>query len=349
MSNDNVVIKPSNGRKYNIDLLKIVLAIMIVMNHSIGHGIKNIDYSIYENNKIMLDIIWSFTNPAVNIFFLISGYFGIKRTKKSGLTLLDNMLIIGFILGMISLFLGTMGLIDLIKSIVFPWSSWWFMTAYMIIWVLSPYINFSIETLSDNQLRKFIITLLLITLLQGFVFNGFLWGDGFSFSHCVTMYMVGRYLSRLDISIIPKKRFLIFIYIITTVLECTLYELGLSMNASGIVERISSYACPIVIAQSLSLFLFFSKCDIKLIDNIGKGKIFSLLKSSVLIVYLITDFGGIKKYIYIPLVKVIDLTGMVFTSILIYAIISLIAVVPICTTLNYITNGIYHSFIEHSR
>ena len=67
MSNDNVVIKPSNGRKYNIDLLKIVLAIMIVMNHSIGHGIKNIDYSIYENNKIMLDKLtkseWSFTNP----------------------------------------------------------------------------------------------------------------------------------------------------------------------------------------------------------------------------------------------------------------------------------------------
>ena len=55
-------------RNLGIDLLKLVLALMIVVNHSIGHGLEQYDAALYENSKIALGFLWGVCNPAVNVF-----------------------------------------------------------------------------------------------------------------------------------------------------------------------------------------------------------------------------------------------------------------------------------------
>lgn len=126
-------IQENKKRNSGIDFLKIMLAILIIMNHSIGHGIKTIDYNLYTSNQIFLNLIWAFANPAVNIFFLISGYFQIKRNKKSAIYFLETMIIIGTVSSIVSFFLGNMTVFSIVKAIILPWSSWWFMTVYMIL------------------------------------------------------------------------------------------------------------------------------------------------------------------------------------------------------------------------
>ena len=82
-------------RNLGIDLLKLVLALMIVVNHSIGHGLEQYDAALYENSKIALGFLWGVCNPAVNVFFIISGYFLIKRSVNKFIVLLEPQLDFG--------------------------------------------------------------------------------------------------------------------------------------------------------------------------------------------------------------------------------------------------------------
>lgn len=84
-------------RNLGIDLLKLVLALMIVVNHSIGHGLEQYDAALYENSKIALGFLWGVCNPAVNVFFIISGYFLIKRSVNKFIVLLEPQLILAII------------------------------------------------------------------------------------------------------------------------------------------------------------------------------------------------------------------------------------------------------------
>lgn len=225
-------IQENKKRNSGIDFLKIMLAILIIMNHSIGHGIKTIDYNLYTSNQIFLNLIWALANPAVNIFFLISGYFQIKRNKKSAIYFLETMIIIGTVSSIVSFFLGNMTVFSIVKAIILPWSSWWFMTVYMILWILSPFINGLIDNISDTELKELCYILLLVTFLQGFVFNGAFWGTGFSFSQAITMYICGRYLSRKAISNIYRSSFFVILFALLTIIEFILYQISIAFFES---------------------------------------------------------------------------------------------------------------------
>lgn len=71
-----------------------------------------------------------------------------------------------------------------------------------------------------------------------------------------------------------------------------------------------------------------------------------ILKSCVLIVYLISDFSGIKKYIFIPLVKLIKLSNLIFIPIFVYAIMLFILTIPLCVLLNFVSEKTYNKFIK---
>lgn len=338
-------IQENKKRNSGIDFLKIMLAILIIMNHSIGHGIKTIDYNLYTSNQIFLNLIWAFANPAVNIFFLISGYFQIKRNKKSAIYFLETMIIIGTVSSIVSFFLGNMTVFSIVKAIILPWSSWWFMTVYMILWILSPFINGLIDNISDTELKELCYILLLVTFLQGFVFNGAFWGTGFSFSQAITMYICGRYLSRKAISNIYRSSFFVILFALLTIIEFILYQISIAFFPA-ISDRLASYSCPIVILQSISLFLAFLKLDCSKIEKVMGYKMSRILKSCVLIVYLISDFSGIKKYIFIPLVKLIKLSNLIFIPIFVYAIMLFILTIPLCVLLKFVSEKTYNKFIK---
>lgn len=194
-------------RNLGIDLLKLVLALMIVVNHSIGHGLEQYDAALYENSKIALGFLWGVCNPAVNVFFIISGYFLIKRSVNKFIVLLEPQLI----LAVIYLFVFGFTIKKAILNILFPWENWWFITTYLILFVLSPYINKVIETLNDKEIIEFVISFSFINLLQGYIFKGNLWGNGFSFAHAMNMYLIGIVLYKYREILRKKIKIIYFI------------------------------------------------------------------------------------------------------------------------------------------
>jgi len=68
-------------RQSNIELLRIISILMIVIHHVLVHGIYN------AVNNSTLHFIDSFVIYGVNIFLLISGYFTINLKWKSVINL----------------------------------------------------------------------------------------------------------------------------------------------------------------------------------------------------------------------------------------------------------------------
>lgn len=86
-------------RQANIELLRGLLMLMVVLVHLTGNGILSdtTPLSYTENNWIIANIIDAICYPAVNCFILISGYFGLHPTVKKYLGLEIPVIIYGFI------------------------------------------------------------------------------------------------------------------------------------------------------------------------------------------------------------------------------------------------------------
>ena len=127
-------------RNSTIELLRILCILMIVFMHLVGIWW---DYCDNLFDKEFVIFVNSLCNCAVTIFMLISGYYGIRFNLRK-IVQFEMMVIfysILFIFMQYSL-IGGVGMKEMVKS-VFPLltSKYWFYTAYVIIFFVSPYIH----------------------------------------------------------------------------------------------------------------------------------------------------------------------------------------------------------------
>lgn len=84
--------------------------------------------------------------------------------------------------------IGVQGL-GIIRSMLHPWDSWWFIGSYVVICVLAPIINKGIETLTKAQFRNILLSMLLYEYVGRFV--------GVDNSHdtifMLTIFLTARY------------------------------------------------------------------------------------------------------------------------------------------------------------
>ena len=137
-------------RNSSIELLRIVAMFSIVLGHVFYHG--------FQGQLAESDLLRPFTNCGVNVFILISGYYGIKFKWK---TLLDLLLMVSFytiISGVFRYFIdGTNINIRQLSGIILPFSGnhfYWFITCYIMLYLLAPIINEGIEHLYRQRMLK---------------------------------------------------------------------------------------------------------------------------------------------------------------------------------------------------
>lgn len=153
----NKMEKKSN-RKSNIELLRILAMIMIIAHHYCLYGGWNKISGLSLNNAI-LDFLIIGGKVGVAIFILIAGYFGIKSefNFKKLLKLILQVVFYTVIFGLINILInGWIGLKGFIKM-CFPttFSVYWFMTAYCILYLVSPYINKLFNNLKKKEVENY--------------------------------------------------------------------------------------------------------------------------------------------------------------------------------------------------
>ena len=147
------------ARQANIELLRIVAMLMVVMLHYLTKGEAAV--SLVENSGALNMILWfikALCVVAVNVYVLISGYFLLEaKWKVSRLVSLWLQMMfysLGVPLVCLLLVVGDIkqwGLYDWI-NVVFPiqMEHYWFATAYILLYLFVPVLSAAVQKMEKN-------------------------------------------------------------------------------------------------------------------------------------------------------------------------------------------------------
>lgn len=178
--------------------------LMIIMHHCFGNsgGATTLNQNCPLVNYYGVRLIWPFLNVHVNCFVLISGYFLCKKNFKLSkvFTLWGSILFWSVSLEVISLLAGYRPGIREIIETVFPLSNsrYWFITTYILMYIMCPFINLAIEAMNKMQHLLCILTFFgVYILLQNVVFwSEFSYIDARDPGLFIFLYMVGAYFRK---------------------------------------------------------------------------------------------------------------------------------------------------------
>lgn len=207
-------------------------------------------------------LIESFCIVGVNLFLLISGYYGIKLRSKGVIKFL--FVVFGFILLHIiaePFYDATATTKHCLSSLLFFFSgnSAWFVKSYFVLMLSTMIINPALEKISKRQLLTVLCILLYINVYLGFVKHWDINENGYTVSHMILMYVIGHALNEFKISEVLKKQQFLMGYILISIILAMVMTLSLGKMNGDWVFHLLGYNNPLIILSSVSLFCFFSK------------------------------------------------------------------------------------------
>lgn len=290
----------------SFELLRIISMLMIIALHFLGHGgiLKNTD--LFSLNYFIAWIIESFAFVSVNCYVLISGYFLInsKFSIKKLIALYMQIWIYSFLIYII--FSATGVIVFDIKSFIYtiiPVSTneYWFVTVYIPIYLLSPFINISIKSMTKKQLQFCIfILLMLFSVVPNIIFfkDSFNVNEGYSIYWFVCLYFVAGYIRLHYVPKYNKKKWMLYYLILCLLLTLSRIVFSIiSPYALGIikVDLFYLYNSILVAPASICLFLCFVNWNIS-----GKKirKFICFISPLTFGVYLIHDNKYMRQFIW---------------------------------------------------
>jgi len=261
-------------RSSNFELLRIIAIVLVLIIHVLICLPRPTNSLVVEEpyKALAFYLTDSISIICVNIFVLISGWFGINLKLRKLNSLLFQILFFGiFIWGTLS-FIAPNKYINLRSfSTVFMLntSDYWFIKSYLGLYLLAPIINSFVERATRKHYRNILILLYVFQTVYGWIsIDGVSWiAGGYSAFSFICLYLLGRYLKKYGDTInvggyfricsLSKGNLLLLfssIVFLLTFLAYTVTYLGIPIEG-----RLFTYTNPLVILESIVLLLFFSK------------------------------------------------------------------------------------------
>lgn len=299
-------------RNTNIELLRFFLMVSILIWHIIVHGYNleklGCDDFFYSGNIPVTFLLSSFTLPATYCFVFISGYFGINLKIKRLIELVLCCLVVSVCLVLIKkyIFSYEVNMREVWDSF-FPITNhkWWFMTAYIQLLILSPFLNAGMDNFSKSSKIK------LLVLIYGISF--FILVSGKPNSGCtiwgiIFMYLLGRYLKVYANEVSPsriKKVYLISFLILFCILLGGYYFFdGIRLyKGQKILMIFISYINPLIVLMAVCMFY------VVLQWKTWCNPILNKVLSANFFIYLLTE-GFLDGWIYKQIVEVFKMNTL---------------------------------------
>lgn len=245
-------------RSSNFELLRIVCMLLIILGHIImaHHDINDTEYFISHITR-------PFTIVAVNIFVIISGYFGIKFKLDRLIRLFTQTWFYSVGAFIIILLLGihTFNFKKdiLVFFLVFS-NQYWFITTYIALYCIAPFINKAIGQLDKENFRKGLLlgfVLFYIWPTLAFLVNAsqLVKDAGYGIVNFVYLYLLGRYI-KMYYNDVKSQSFYLSTYIISSItLFASQYLISKTLHFE--FSAWLSYNTIFVFISAVSLFLYF--------------------------------------------------------------------------------------------
>lgn len=277
-----------NKRCSNIELLRILAMFLVLVLHALflSIGTPNKAQCIATPGNAFLRLFFqSLAIVAVNVFVLISGWFGIKPTVKKLLSLLFQvffftitiLIVYGFIHGFSNITPRS-----LLKSLMIT-KCYWFVKSYICLFIISPVLNLFVEKAEKSTFSLVLILFFTFQIIYGWTDSAPEFNYGYSALSFAGLYLLARYLRIYPIQIMSNMIICIIAYfVLSLILALGIWILiKYDFHTNHSVPVAFSYINPFVVLSSLSLFFFFINIEIP------SSKVINWISTSVFSVYII--------------------------------------------------------------
>lgn len=305
-------------RKSNMELLRIFSIFFIVVFHcTFKSGISF--GSPLDLGEYITKLFWMLGELGVNLFVLISGYFMVnsKFSWKKVILLVTKVTIYNAVLTLVAMKLGVVEIVGAKQIFLafFPltMNRYWFFNAYIVLYILSPFLNVFIKSASKETYKKLLITVLVLYSVIPTVFgvfynntetllyyNRLIW--------LIIIYLIGGYIKTYSVSVISslKKSTITFLGSLA-VIAASVFIIDRFLpqfQQIGISEPAYFWPPNTVPLLMLSMGLFGIFMNI----NLPYSKVINAVASTTFGVYLLHD-GVLCYYIWKTVFKVAEIQG----------------------------------------
>ena len=338
-------------RESNIELLRIIAMFMVLGLHATFSAIGPVEPQ--EINKYPLQSFIQLTSEniyilGVNVFVLISGWFGIKFKTKGLSNYIFQCLFFSCIVYIPFFIIGEIDInkINIISIFLLYNNAYWFVWAYLVLYIFSPVLNSFLENSDKKNIKKIIILLFIAqTIITIFTRVGF-YKVGFSPLSFINLYLLARYF-KLYMILNGKYRYFL-IFFVSVFSNTLIYYLPtyFHLNADSIYSISKAYINPFNIIGALSIVIFFSKLKIN-------SRVVNWFAASSFAVYLLHMHCCIEPY-YLEYAKDIfnKFSGMVYLCVIACFMITVFVISVLIDKVrlacfNFIWNRYEKRFIKH--
>jgi len=324
-------------RKSNIELLRIFSMLLIVMHHYSVHG----GFNLYSNNivtinKIIIQFLSAGGKLGVDCFILITGYFMIN-SSISAKKVFKLLFEISFYSVTIYILFNIFGYINFdmkaaIKSF-FPtiFGMYWFATNYVVLYLLSPFLNQLLKNLNRENHFKLIFLLVIIwSILPTFTTASPAYSP---LGWFITLYIIAAFIRLYLNNYLASFKINILLFMfgyLCVLLSIVIFDFIGQWN--NVFAKHATFFTGMnkltVLFCSVTLFLAFKNLKIK------NNKVINSIAATMFGVYLIHDNRYLRPFLWQDLFH--NNTYYESSYLLIHAVIVILFVFWICTIIDMI-------------
>jgi len=288
---------PHLTRQSNFELLRIIAMFMVLVIHAdfiaLG-GPTALTFAQSPGIAFTQVLLEAAGICAVNIFVMISGWFGIKASLKGFcnfmfqvLFFLTGVFIVMWALGHVTPKAGSIATILCMKG-----GCEWFVVAYAMLYILSPVLNFFLQSAEKRQLQLVLLAFFAAQTFWGFIGYSGSFSAGYSTLSFCGLYLLAAYIRRYASD--GYKYTGIILYLASTATITAL----LALQCAGKLPIDSTrYTDPLVIASAAGLVMQFGRLDL------GRNRFINFVAASSFSVYLLHCNSFIFGPVFAPLVR----------------------------------------------
>lgn len=326
--------------------MRIISMILIVIHHVVGQGLGFQFFCLGGENANITNwnfiiCIESFCIIGVNVFLLISGFYGI-RLKSRGILKYLLVLLAFIIFHSLLEYLyndgtsikHTCGTILTFLS----GNSAWFAKCYFMLMISSMLINPALEKMNNKNILFLLLVVIYVNVYLGYIRHWAINENGYTLSHMIMMYLIGHCLNRFNL----YKRFKAGTFLCTyCMMSCTLAMIMIFLlgRIGGEAEfHLLGYNNPIIMLSSISFFCMFAQKEYvcNTVNYIAAGTFG---------IYLFHQYARFWHLFVVPNIRS-HFEELELAQFLLYAFILILAIVIAGVTLNIFFNSIIKKILR---
>lgn len=249
-------------RQTNIECLRILAMFLVLTVHAAFWATGGPTIEDFNSNPLgsfTKTLIESISIVCVDVFILISGWFGIRPTAKGFCNFIFQCAY--FLVGIYAVFLlfgwaqlsfeGIAGMLCLTKMN-------WFIKAYAALYIISPILNAFVEKADKKTFRNVLIAFFIFQTIWGWTNAAKFVAGGYSTFSFIGLYLLARYVHLYGIGKLSDWGGVS--YVVCVILNTIAYYLCCRLH---IPISVFAYVNPLVIIGSLGMLLHFVNLKVR--------------------------------------------------------------------------------------